>query len=118
LETYGGAYQPEERLKRVGDIPTQEELTKANLSEEEVEQQLDDETTELNSAADWKLDATKGDKDSMGDRVYMPIDKYGEKEVQQRRLHKKSQPLEQLDRVIEETRKMMLRSAETMAKRT
>jgi hypothetical protein len=36
--------------------------------------------------------------------------------VQQRRLHKKSQPLEQLDRVIEEIRKLMLRSAEAVNK--
>jgi hypothetical protein len=48
----------------------------------------------------------------MRDQVDLPIDKYGEEEVQQRRLHKKSQPLEQLDRVIEEIIKMMLRSAE------
>jgi hypothetical protein len=32
--------------------------------------------------------------------------------VQQRRLHKENQPLEQLDRVIEEIREMMVRSAE------
>jgi hypothetical protein len=31
-------------------------------------------------------------------------------------LHKKSQPLEQLDRVIEEIRKLMLRSAEAVNK--
>jgi hypothetical protein len=27
LETDGGAYQPEERLERIGDMPTQEEMT-------------------------------------------------------------------------------------------
>jgi hypothetical protein len=42
----------------------------------------------------------------MGDRVDLPIDK----EMYPRRLHKKSQPLEQLDKVIEEIRKLMLRS--------
>jgi hypothetical protein len=36
--------------------------------------------------------------------------------MQQRRLHKKSQPLEQLDEVIEEIRKLMLRSAEAVNK--
>jgi hypothetical protein len=46
LEADGGAYQPEEWLEGVGDMPTQEELTEANLSEEETEQQLNDETTE------------------------------------------------------------------------
>jgi hypothetical protein len=39
-----------------------------------------------------------------------------EEEVQQRRLHKKSQPLEQLDRVIEEIRRLMLRSTEVVNK--
>jgi hypothetical protein len=44
----------------------------------------------------------------MGDQDDLPTDK---EELQPRRLHKKSQPLEQLDRVIEEIRKLMLRSA-------
>jgi hypothetical protein len=48
------------------------------------------------------------EKISKGDQVDLPIDKEG---VQQRRLHKESQPLEQLDRVIEEIRRLMLRSA-------
>jgi hypothetical protein len=39
------------------------------------------------------------------------------KKLQQRRLHKKSQPLEQLDRVIEEIRKLMLRSARSSQQR-
>jgi hypothetical protein len=34
------------------------------------------------------------------------------KEVQQRRLHKENQPLEQLEEVIEEIRRLMLRSAQ------
>jgi len=33
-----------------------------------------------------------------------------QKKVQQRRLHKENQPLEKLDRVIEEIREMMVRS--------
>jgi hypothetical protein len=38
--------------------------------------------------------------------------------VQQRRLHKENQPIKQLDRVIEEIRRLMLRSAqEVVSKR-
>jgi hypothetical protein len=37
LETYGGAYQPEERLERVRDMPTQEKMTEIKMLEEEVE---------------------------------------------------------------------------------
>jgi hypothetical protein len=108
----GAEFQPEEQLIEDGDMPAQEELTETNMSEEEAEQQFSKETAELKSAAEWKTSATRGDEDNMRDQVDLPIDKYGEEEVQQRRLHKKSQPLEQLDRVIEEIRKLMLRSAE------
>jgi hypothetical protein len=48
----------------------------------------------------------------MGDQDDLPF----EEEVQQRRLHKKSQPLEQLDRVIEEIRRLMLRLEEAVSK--
>jgi hypothetical protein len=44
----------------------------------------------------------------MGGQTNLPIEKT---EVQQRRLHTKSQPLEQLDKVIEEIRRLMLSSA-------
>jgi hypothetical protein len=37
--------------------------------------------------------------------------------VQQRRLHKENQPLEQLERVIEEIRELMVRSEEKVASR-
>jgi hypothetical protein len=112
LETDGGAYQPREQLEEVGDVPAKE-LTETNMSEGETEQQLSEETAELESAAEWQLSATRGNKDSMGNRVDLHNDKYGkEKEVQWRRLHKKSQPLEQLDMVIEEIRRLMLRSAQ------
>jgi hypothetical protein len=48
------------------------------------------------------------------DRVDLPTD---EEEVQPRRLHKESQPLEQLDEVIEGIRRLMLRStAESASK--
>jgi hypothetical protein len=67
LETDGGAYQPEERLEGIGDMPTQEELIEANLSEEEFEKQLGDETVGLESATEWKLNATNGDKYNKGD---------------------------------------------------
>jgi hypothetical protein len=45
----------------------------------------------------------------MGDLVDLPTDK--DEEVQPRRLHKESQPLDQLDEVIEGIRRLMLRSA-------
>jgi hypothetical protein len=56
LEAYGGAYQPEERLEGVGDMPTQEEITKENnMSEEEAEQQPGDETIEMEPAVGGKI---------------------------------------------------------------
>jgi hypothetical protein len=63
LETDRGAYQPEKRLEGVGNMPAQEE----------VEQQLSDETAGLESIAEWQLNATRGDKDNMGDRVDLPL---------------------------------------------
>jgi hypothetical protein len=45
----------------------------------------------------------------MGDHDDLPTDK---EELQPRRLHKKNQPLEQLDRVIEEIGKLMLSSVQ------
>jgi hypothetical protein len=83
------------------------------MAEEEAEKQLSDETTGLESVAEWKLSATRGDEDTMGDQNNLPF----EEEVQQRRLHKKSHPLEQLDRVIEEIRRMMLSLVEEFNKR-
>jgi hypothetical protein len=52
--------------------------------------------------------------DNMGDRVYLPTDK--KEELQLRILHKKSQPLEKMERVIGEIRKLMLRSVEAVIK--
>jgi hypothetical protein len=50
----------------------------------------------------------------MGDQDDLPIDK---EEVQEKKLHKENQPEEKLDRVIEEIRKMMVRSiAEAVGK--
>jgi hypothetical protein len=102
----GAEFQFGEQLEEDGNIPAGE-LADTNLSEGEVEQQLSDETVELESALEWQLSATRGDENSMGDQVDLPIAK---KEVLQRRLPKR-QPLEQLDRVIEEIRRLMLKSA-------
>jgi hypothetical protein len=67
------------KLEEVGVEPTQEEMTEANLSEEEAEQQLNDETAELESAAGWKANSI-GEENNMGDQDDLPIDK---EEVQQ-----------------------------------
>jgi hypothetical protein len=64
LETGGGAYQPGEKLEEVGVEPTQEEMKKVNLLEEEAEQQLSGETTELEFATEWPTNAI-GDEDNM-----------------------------------------------------
>jgi hypothetical protein len=43
LEEYGGAYQQEEQMEKVGHEPGQEEMIEeTNMSEEEAEQQLGD----------------------------------------------------------------------------
>jgi hypothetical protein len=109
LEEDGGAYQPGEQLEGVGIEPTQEEMTGDNPSEEEAEQQLSVDTAEMESPAEWPSGATK-EENNKGDLVDPPTDK--KKELQSRRLHKKSHPLEKLDMMIEEIRKMMLRSAQ------
>jgi hypothetical protein len=49
----------------------------------------------------------------MGDHCDLPNCR---KFLQLRRLHEQSQPLEQLDEVIEEIRELMIRSAETVSK--
>jgi hypothetical protein len=54
-------------------------------------------------------DNSTREENDMGGQDDLPTDK---EELQPRRLHKKSQPLEQLDRVIEEIRKLMLRSVQ------
>jgi hypothetical protein len=112
LEEGSGAYQPQEKLEEAGSMPAGE-MAAAELPQEEAEQQFSEETAELESAAEWPLSATKRDKDSMGDQADLPIEKT---EVQQRRLHTKSQPLEQLDEIIEEIRRLMIRSAEAVSK--
>jgi hypothetical protein len=100
LETDGGAYQP----KEFGDIPIGE-LAEEKMSERGAKQQLNHGTVELDSPAEWITSATRGSKDRMGDQDYLPTDKV---ELQPRRLHKKSHLLEQMDKVIEEIRKLVL----------
>jgi hypothetical protein len=51
----------------------------------------------------------------MGDHIDFPIGMCDEKEMQQRRLKKKSQYVNQLDEVIEEIRKLMLESTQQVA---
>jgi len=65
----------------------------------------------LESVEEWKTHA-KIDEYGMGYRIDLPIDVCDEKEVQQSRLPRRSQPLDQLDEVIKEIRNMMLGSAE------
>jgi hypothetical protein len=55
-------------------MPTKE-MTEANLSEEEAEQQLSGETAELESATEWPTSATE-DEDNMKGQ----IDQIGEEE--------------------------------------
>jgi hypothetical protein len=49
----------------------------------------------------------------MGDHDDLPICR---KKMQLRRLHEQGQPLQQLDEVIEDIKRLMLRSAETVSK--
>jgi hypothetical protein len=47
----------------------------------------------------------------LGDQIGLPIEMCDEKKVYQSRLQKKNQPIDQLDRVIEEIRKLMVKSS-------
>ena len=86
METSGGAYHPREKLEEVGVEPAQEELTEANLSEEEVEQHICHETLELESTTEWQASATRyGENNRVGDQVDIPLDQHEEMQ-QQRRL--------------------------------
>jgi hypothetical protein len=75
LEIDEGAHRPMEQLEGVGVEPTREEIVEVNLLEEEDEQQLSGETTELKSATKWPTSAT-GDEDNME----VQIDQIGKKE--------------------------------------
>jgi hypothetical protein len=91
------------------------ELGEVELSEKVNEQQVSQgETAELNFATEWTLSATEEDEeDGMGDHGDLPNCR---KILQLRRLQKQSQPLEQLEEVIEKIRELMIRSAETASK--
>jgi hypothetical protein len=109
-----GKFQSEEQLEEAGIQPAQGEMAEANLSEKVTEQQIsqEDKTAELNFAAGWQVEATE-EEDGMGDLVDLPICR---EEVQWSRLQKESQPWEQLDEIIEEIRRLMIRSAEVVSK--
>jgi hypothetical protein len=59
LETGGGAYQPKEQLEEARVEPAQEELIEFNLSEEEAEKQLSEETAKLETAGKWQANAKR-----------------------------------------------------------
>jgi hypothetical protein len=102
-------HQHELQLEEAGMEPV-EELTGVNLSEVIAEQKPSDEKSAgVEAAAEWKAKATRDEEDNLGDQCDLPIDK---EEVQQASLQKESQPMEQLDEVVEEIRKLMLGSAE------
>jgi hypothetical protein len=89
------------------------ELAEFELSEKRMTEQQDsqEETAELKTAVEWQLKATDEDEeDSMGDHSNLPM---CQKNLQLRRLQQQNQPLEQLDREIEDIRRLMLRSAQT-----
>jgi hypothetical protein len=91
--------------------PTRE-LTECELSEKRMtEKQVSQaEIAELETAVKWQLKATDEDeKDGMGDHDDLSI---GQNILQQRRLQRQSQPQEQLDREIEDIRRLMLRPAQ------
>jgi hypothetical protein len=101
-----GEFQSEEQLEEAGGAPVGE-MAETELSEGEVEKRLSDQNAELNFVAGWQAKVI-GEENSMGDLVDLSIDK--DEKVQPRRLHKESQPLDQLDEIIEEIRRMMSRS--------
>jgi hypothetical protein len=110
LETDGGAYQPQEQLDGVGLEKTQGERAATKLSHVEVEKNLSDKTTELNFAEEWPASPTE-EGNNRGDHDDLPT---GMTKLQKRRLHTGNQPWEQLDEVIEEIRRLMIRSTEAV----
>jgi hypothetical protein len=90
------------------------ELVEVELSKKVTERKVSqEETAKLKSAAEWQLEATDEDEEGMGDHSDLPM---SQKNLQLRRLQEQGQPLEQLDAVIEEIRRLMLRLAETASK--
>jgi hypothetical protein len=88
------------------------ELTEFELSGRMIEQQdSQEETAELKSAAEWQLKATDAaEEDSMGDHNNLPM---CQTFLQLRGLQEQNQPLEKLDKVIEDIIRLMVESAET-----
>jgi len=84
------------------------ELAEVELSKNVTEQQvIQEETVEMVFAAGWQVKATEEEEeDGMGDHDDLPNCR---KFLQLGRLKKQSQPLEQLDEVIENIRKFMIR---------
>jgi hypothetical protein len=111
-EEGSGAYQPQEKLEEVGIQPAQGEMVEVKMSEEKVGQQLSEKTVEMNFAEGWQVEAIE-EEDRLGDRDDLPICR---EEVQRSRLKKESQPWEQLDEIIEEIRRLMIRSIEAVNK--
>jgi hypothetical protein len=86
------------------------ELSEKRMTEQQVSQE---ETAELKSTAEWKLEAIDKDEEgSIGDHGDLPN---GQKFLQLRRLNE-DQPLEQLDEVIIEIRELMLKSVDTASR--
>ena len=105
-------FQYGKQLEEAGDVLVGELTVK--LLEEEYEERLSDKIAEWESAAEWQDKATRDGEYYKGDRVDLPICK---EEVQQKRLHKESQPLENLDEIIQEIRRLMIRPVEVINKR-
>jgi hypothetical protein len=82
--------------------------------EKVTEQQVsrEDKTPELNFLAGWQVEAIE-EEYGMGELVGLPICR---EEVQWSRLEKERQPWEQLDEIIEEIRRLMIRSVEAVNK--
>jgi hypothetical protein len=91
------------------------ELAEVELSKKVTEWKFSqEETAEMKFAAEWQLEATDEDEEeSMGDHSDLPKCKNF---LLSGRLHEQGQPLEQLDAVIEEIRRLMIRSARTTSK--
>jgi hypothetical protein len=72
----------------------------------------EDKTTKLNFVVGWQVEAIE-EEDGMGNLVDLPICR---EEVQQSRPQKESHPWEKLDEIIEEIRRLMIRSVEVVRK--
>jgi hypothetical protein len=84
-------------------------MAEASPLEKMTEQYISQEykTVEMNFAAGWQVEAIE-EEDGMEYLVDLPICKEG---VQWSKLQKESQAWEQLDEIIEEIRRLMIRSA-------